>query len=116
MTPEASNTSLHHTHELDIGCAALGKRVLEAGMSLGLAASGVDGPLRSWREQKLKGIFQSGSSLRLQFPKEDLGFSYNSPGAAVILAQDDITAGHLLSLTLYDDLLAGEELHVRRSP
>lgn len=62
----------------------MGKRVLTAGMALGLAASGVDGPLRSWRKQTLQGIFQAGASLRLQFPREDLGFRYDKPGAAVI--------------------------------
>ena len=44
---------------------------------MGLAASGVDGPLRSWREGQLQEIFRSGASLRLQFPKEDLGFCYS---------------------------------------
>ena len=62
-------------------------------MSLGLTAAGVEGPLRSWREQKLRGIFQAGASLRLQFPKEDLGFRYTHPGAAVIPETSDPASG-----------------------
>ena len=65
-------------------------------MSLGLAASGVEGPLRSWRQHKLQEIFRSGASLRLQFPKEDLGFQYNGPGSAVIPDQDSTVAGESL--------------------
>ena len=65
-------------------------------MSLGLAAAGVEGPLRSWRQQKLQKIFQSGASLRLQFPKEDLGFQYTSPGSAIIREQDSNVAGENL--------------------
>ena len=40
------------------------------------------GPLRSWRRKALQSIFEAGESLRLQFPLEDLGFCYSSPGAA----------------------------------
>ena len=65
-------------------------------MSLGLAAGGVEGPLRSWREHKLQKIFQSGASLRLQFPKEDLGFQYNGPGSAVVPEHDSSVPGQNL--------------------
>lgn len=57
--------------------------MLEAGLSLGLSVSGLRGPLKTWREQQLAKIFESGQTLRLQFPREDLGFVYNQPGAAV---------------------------------
>ena len=40
------------------------------------------GPLRAWRRKVLQSIFEAGDSLRLQFPLEDLGFRYSSPGAA----------------------------------
>ena len=53
-------------------------------MSLGLAASGTAGPLRAWRKPALQRIFESGDSLRLQFPREDLGFAYTAPGCAVL--------------------------------
>ena len=53
-------------------------------MSLGLAASGTAGPLRAWRKPALQQIFESGDSLRLQFPREDLGFTYTAPGCAVL--------------------------------
>ena len=53
-------------------------------MSIGMAASGTEGPLRSWRNNNLKAIFEGGASLRLQFPKEDLGFVYESPAAATL--------------------------------
>jgi len=62
----------------------LGKRILEAGMWVGMSAAGVGGPLRSWRNHSLRGIFQRGASLRLQFPREDLGFVYDTPGCAVL--------------------------------
>lgn len=60
------------------------KSALEAGLSLGRAASGVKGPLRPWRQRHLKRIFASGDTLRLQFPQEDLGFSYDVPGGACL--------------------------------
>lgn len=39
--------------------------------------SGLRGPLKLWRQQKLKQIFESGRTLRLRFLKEDLGFTYS---------------------------------------
>ena len=59
------------------------KAALDFGLSAGLSVSGLHGPLRSWRERQLAKIFASGQTLRLQFPKEDLGFVYNSKSAAV---------------------------------
>ena len=51
-------------------------------MAVGLAAAGLRGPLKPWREQQLQNIFTTGQTLRLQFPKEDLGFVYDAPGSA----------------------------------
>ena len=60
------------------------KGALEAALAFGRAASGPRGPLKPWRERQLAGIFASDSTLRLQFPREDLGFSYGGvPGVAV---------------------------------
>ncbi|CAL8460671.1 g201 [Coccomyxa elongata] len=59
------------------------KSALETGLSLGRAISGMKGPLRPWRERLLRDIFAAGDTLRLQYPKEDLGFIYNAPGAAI---------------------------------
>ena len=44
--------------------------------------SGTRGPLRSWRTTKVQSILSQGSSLRLQFPREDLGFCYGSSAGA----------------------------------
>lgn len=63
--------------------AGLVKSALEMGLSLGRVASGVKGPLRPWRERLLRDIFAAGGTLRLQFPREDLGYIYDAPGAAV---------------------------------
>ncbi len=63
------------------------RSALDMSLSLGRAAAGVRGPLRAWRKKALQRIFESGDSLRLQFPLEDLGFCYNMPGAAVCLSQ-----------------------------
>lgn len=62
----------------------VGSQVLEAGMALGRASSGIDGPLRSWRAKKLRALFTEGALLRLQFPKEDLGFVYKGEGTAIL--------------------------------
>ena len=63
--------------------AGFSKAVLDFGLFAGLSVSGLHGPLRSWRERQLAKIFASGQTLRLQFPKEDLGFVYSSKGVAV---------------------------------
>ena len=63
--------------------AGFSKAALDLGLSAGLSVSGLRGPLRAWRERQLAKIFASGQTLRLQFPKEDLGFVYSSKGAAV---------------------------------
>lgn len=57
------------------------------GMAAGRAMGGTKGPLRSWRQAALSKILVAGDSLRLQFPREDLGYMYDRPGAAVILDQ-----------------------------
>ena len=51
---------------------------------MGRFLSGTRGPAGLWRGPRLRKLFQSGASLRLQFPKEDLGFGYVGPWAAVI--------------------------------
>ena len=60
--------------------AELRTAALNSAFSLGMAASG---PLRRLRQGRLDEIFSSGETLRLQFPKEDLGFVYHQQGAAV---------------------------------
>ena len=57
--------------------------MLELGLAAGLSVSGLYGPLKPYRERQLAKIFASGETLRLQFPKEDLGFVYDKPGAAI---------------------------------
>lgn len=58
----------------------LASSTLKEVLSVGLAASGVSGPLAPLRRRALTAIFASDASLRLQFPREDLGFVYG-PGA-----------------------------------
>ena len=58
----------------------LRKAALETTFTVGRAASA---PMRVWFAPQLREIFSSGATLRLQYPKEDLGFVYAGPGAAV---------------------------------
>ncbi|KAG1678055.1 hypothetical protein FOA52_000851 [Chlamydomonas sp. UWO 241] len=62
---------------------AMGSFLLEGALSMGrgLAAARLGGPLGAWRSSALDAVFASGASLRLQFPREDLGFVYVSSGA-----------------------------------
>ena len=53
--------------------ANLRKSALEAAMSVGKAAAS---PIRRLRASELAGVFDHGETLRLQFPKEDLGYVY----------------------------------------
>jgi hypothetical protein len=39
-----------------------------------MSLAGTSGPLAPWRQAQLDKIFSAGATLRLQFPKEDLGF------------------------------------------
>ena len=53
-------------------------------MALGRWAGGMRGPLlTAARSARLARILDSGDTLRLQYPREDLGFTYASPAAAV---------------------------------
>lgn len=38
------------------------------------------GPLAGWRRSRLAKLFDGGATLRLQYPKEDLGFVYSEAG------------------------------------
>jgi len=67
-----------------------GRAALDFGLAAGLSVSGLYGPLKQWRERQLSSIFASGQTLRLQFPKEDLGFVYNTPGAAICPETDTV--------------------------
>lgn len=67
-----------------MAAAGVGRRLLEAGVSVGLAASGMRGPFKGWRQAALRDIFSRGASLRLQFPKEDLGFVYGGVDCSVL--------------------------------
>lgn len=55
---------------------SVAKTVLELGLGIGAAASGLKGPLKSSREREISKLFESGNTLRLQYPKDDLGFRY----------------------------------------
>ncbi|KAA6420769.1 MAG: hypothetical protein FRX49_09346 [Trebouxia sp. A1-2] len=67
-----------------------GRAALDFGLAAGLSVSGLYGPLKQWRQHQLSSIFASGQTLRLQFPKEDLGFVYNTPGAAICPETDTV--------------------------
>lgn len=75
--------------------AGASRALLNMGMAVGRAMGGTKGPLRSWREAALAKILAAGDSLRLQFPREDLGFVYHMPGAAVV--PDEATASECQS-------------------
>lgn len=79
--------------ERSCGVAGFAKSVLEGALALGRAASGVRGPLKAWRSRRLREIFARRRSLRLQFPKEDLGFCYASMAVAVQSADKGAPAG-----------------------
>lgn len=50
---------------------------------LGRQMSGFRGPFANWRKQKVQKILKTGQSLKLQFPKEDLGFVYHTMASDV---------------------------------
>ncbi|MEW5298358.1 MAG: hypothetical protein WDW36_001490 [Sanguina aurantia] len=56
---------------------AFSKGLLEAGLAFGKRIAGTQGPLGSLRRRALEAIFSVGDTLRLQFPAEDLGFTYD---------------------------------------
>ena len=79
-TTDLLSTAQHHASCVLAGVA---RTALDWGLAAGLSVSGLYGPLKAWRERQLADIFASGQTLRLQFPKEDLGFVYGQPGAAI---------------------------------
>ena len=81
----SSHTRCHALLRVPAACrAAAAKGVLEGGLALGRWAAGVRGPLlTAARSARLARILDGGETLRLQYPREDLGFTYASPGAAV---------------------------------
>jgi len=44
------------------------------------------------RKGELRSLLDSGQTLRLQYPKEDLGFMYPAPSPAIAVQQDDLEA------------------------
>jgi 2-polyprenyl-6-methoxyphenol hydroxylase-like FAD-dependent oxidoreductase len=60
--------------------AALRRGVLDAAVAAGRAAAG---PVAALRRGELEALFETGDTLRLQYPKEDLGFVYGAGGGAV---------------------------------
>lgn len=60
--------------------AAFAKSAFEGALAFGRWSGGIRGPLKAYRASQLAKFFNSGSSLRLQYPREDLGFVYNSSG------------------------------------
>lgn len=57
--------------------AALFEGGLRLGRRLGAPSTG---PLAGWRRARLAKLFDGGATLRLQYPKEDLGFVYSASG------------------------------------
>jgi len=88
----------HLLQELSCVPPGFGRAALDFGLAAGLSVSGLYGPLKQWRERQLSSIFASGQTLHLQFPKEDLGFVYNTPGAAICPETDTVlSASHRCS-------------------
>lgn len=57
--------------------AALFEGGLRLGRRLGTPSAG---PLQGWRRARLAQLLDGGATLRLQYPKEDLGFVYTASG------------------------------------
>jgi 2-polyprenyl-6-methoxyphenol hydroxylase-like FAD-dependent oxidoreductase len=57
------------------------RRILDAGIAAGRAASA---PLAALRRTELNALFDHGETLRLQYPKEDLGFLYSNNSTAAV--------------------------------
>ena len=74
----------------------MAKSAFEGALAFGRWTGGIRGPLKSYRATQLAKFFDSGSSLRLQYPREDLGFVYG-PGGAVCADSDADSAGPGLS-------------------
>ena len=70
----------------------MAKSAFEGALAFGRWTGGIRGPLKSYRATQLAKFFDSGSSLRLQYPREDLGFVYG-PGGAVCADSDADSAG-----------------------
>lgn len=66
--------------------SGIAKPALDGVLALGQGASGLRGPLASWRRAALDSIFAKGDSLRLQFIKEDIGTVYHARGGAAVVA------------------------------
>ena len=81
-----------------VSCAGASRALLNMGMAAGRAMGGTKGPLRGWRQAALSKILAAGDSLRLQFPREDLGYIYDEPDAAVIPEDTSAPAGETLRI------------------
>ncbi len=87
---------LHAALSLPVLPRAAGAAVLDAALATGRGLAAAISPLR---EHSLRSILQSGRSLRLQFPREDLGFTYpvihpgtdSGSNAAAAAAAADVT-------------------------
>jgi 2-polyprenyl-6-methoxyphenol hydroxylase-like FAD-dependent oxidoreductase len=60
--------------------------ILDAGIAAGRAASA---PLLALRRTELDALFDHGETLRLQYPKEDLGFLYRNSSTAAVQYEKD---------------------------
>jgi hypothetical protein len=65
--------------------AFLQKQLLETGLAAGRSLAAAALPLR---RRAIRQILESGESLRLQFPREDLGFRYTPGSGAAVLEED----------------------------
>lgn len=57
--------------------------MFDGGLRLGRRLGSLQGPLAGWRRGRLAVLFDSGATLRLQYPKEDLGFVYTDSGVRI---------------------------------
>lgn len=65
------------------------KSFLEMGLKVGTSLSGVNGLTGPYRRLQLMKLFQTGNTLRLQFPNEDIGFQYRHRSLPEALAASD---------------------------
>lgn len=93
--------------------APAAKALLEAGLSFGKTLAGpAAGPVVArWRQAQLQSIFSSGDTLRLQFPREDLGFRYRH--GAVVQHSDAAGLGSAAAVAAAAGSGVGGEAHGR---
>jgi len=101
LDPEAASLLTHLTNMAPVP-TVFKRALLEGGLSVGrwaaVASTQVPG-LSHWQRQEMEKIFRTGESLRLQYPAEDLGYSYGNDSSAAVVAESGVYSTPSLPLT-----------------